>query len=396
MDDQLKGAAAAALATICILIPAAAFAQTADMTADEAALLRAKQVPGYGGMYYDADGIAHVYLTDMSQSTALMQSATEEIKFERGRFAFNELHTYRNRMTEVMSDPNTVYLDIDERTNRVTVGVSKEAGLRRKSVDLARHFNVPPEAVVVKEVDPIYQLVGLRDRIRPSPGGMQINYPGFVCSLGFIVRQGNTNGFVTNSHCTSTQGGVENTPYWQPAQSGSNALGTEIRDPNYQFGAAGCPAGRRCRASDSALVRFSNNNAGLGQFARIARPVCANCGNLTVGNNGNRRFRITSEGSIPVGARVHKVGRTTGWTNGTHTNSCVTINVSGTNLTLTCQDLVSAGVGGGDSGSPAFQRIGGNRVRLGGVLWGGNGAGTQFVYSPLNRVRSELGNFSVR
>ena len=160
------------------------------------------------------------------------------------------------------------------------------------------------------------------------------------------MRQGSTNGFVTNSHCTSTQGGVENTPYWQPSESGSNEFGTEIRDPNYEFGTSDCPAGRRCRASDSALVQLSGNNAGLGQFARIARPVCANCGNLTIGNGGDRRFRITSEGTVPVGSRVHKVGRTTGWTNGTHTNSCVTVNVSGTDLTLTCQDLVSAGVGG--------------------------------------------------
>ena len=101
-------------------------------------------------------------------------------------------------------------------------------------------------------------------------------------------------------------------------------------------------------------------------------------------------------GSVPVGTRVHKVGRTTGWTSGTHTNTCVTVNVSGTNLTLICQDLVSAGVAGGDSGSPAFQRVGGNRVKLAGVLWGGNGAGTQFVYSPISQVQGELGSLTVR
>jgi len=30
-------------------------------------------------------------------------------------------------------------------------------------------------------------------------------------------------------------------------------------------------------------------------------------------------------------------------------------------------------------------------VKLAGVLWGGNGAGTQFVYSPFGNVVSELG-----
>jgi hypothetical protein len=52
---------------------------------------------------------------------------------------------------------------------------------------------------------------------------------------------------------------------------------------------------------------------------------------------------------------------------------------------------VSAGVGGGDSGSDVFGLTGGNTVRLLGILWGGNGAGTQFVYSPIGNVEQELG-----
>ncbi len=402
MGDRRGVFKSAALAAVGILAPGLALAQTDALNADQAALQYSKQVPGFGGMFYDSDGVAHVYLTDMKQRATVMQqratimrNATEQVKFLPARFSFDQLHSVRDRMMDVMSDPNVVYLDIDEQTNRVTVGVSKDARFSRKSVDMARHFNVPNDAVVVKQVEPIYQLVSLRDRRRPAPAGMQINFPGFVCTLGFVVRQGGTNGFVTNSHCTSTQGGVESTPYWQPDQAGG-FFGTEIRDPNYQFGTSGCPAGLRCRRTYSALVRFIGNNGGLCQFGRIARPVCSNCGrNLTIGNNGNSRFRITAEGPAPVGATVHKVGRTTGWTNGTHTNTCVTVNVTGTNITLPCQDFVSAGVDQGDSGSPVFQRLGGgDAVRLTGVLWGGSGS--SFVYSPLSQVRAELGNFSVR
>ena len=129
MVERLKGVVTATLGTICILIPTLAEAQIDGMNADEAALLYAKQVPGYGGTYYDSDGVAHVYVTDMSQSgpAALMLNTAEEIKFELGKFSFVELHAYRGRMADVMSDPNTVYLDIDERSNRVTVGVSKES-----------------------------------------------------------------------------------------------------------------------------------------------------------------------------------------------------------------------------------------------------------------------------
>jgi hypothetical protein len=51
---------------------------------------------------------------------------------------------------------------------------------------------------------------------------------------------------------------------------------------------------------------------------------------------------------------------------------------------------VSAGVGGGDSGSPVF--MGTNNVTLVGILWGGNSSGTQFVFSPIANIEQELGS----
>ena len=43
----------------------------------------------------------------------------------------------------------------------------------------------------------------------------------------------------------------------------------------------------------------------------------------------------------------------------------------------------------GDSGSPVFQIISENSVRLVGILWGGSGS-RNFVFSPLNQVEQEL------
>ena len=101
-------------------------------------------------------------------------------------------------------------------------------------------------------------------------------------------------------------------------------------------------------------------------------------------------FRITAEGSAVVGNVVNKVGRTTGWSQGSVTNTCVNTNVSGTNITQICQNFVSATVGSGDSGSPVFQIISGNDVRLVGILWGGSGS-QSLVFSPLSQVEQELG-----
>ena len=106
----------------------------------------------------------------------------------------------------------------------------------------------------------------------------------------------------------------------------------------------------------------------------------------------NGSFTITSDdenNSTPVGATVNKVGRTTGWTAGTMTNKCVNTGVQGSRIVQLCQNFVTAGVAGGDSGSDVFLITSGTNVRLLGVLWGGGGG--QFVFSPLQNVIQELG-----
>jgi hypothetical protein len=63
-----------------------------------------------------------------------------------------------------------------------------------------------------------------------------------------------------------------------------------------------------------------------------------------------------------------------------------------------CQTFVSRLSGetdpivlGGDSGSGVFRITSGNNVQLTGILWGGDGVGNVFVFSPLKQVRDELG-----
>ena len=94
-----------------------------------------------------------------------------------------------------------------------------------------------------------------------------------------------------------------------------------------------------------------------------------------------------------TGTTVNKVGRTTGWTQGNVNQSCVNVNVSGTNITQLCQTIVQHSsatlVGGGDSGSGVF--TGTTNVTLVGILWGGSSDGKLFVFSPLKNIRDELG-----
>ena len=228
---------------------------------------------------------------------------------------------------------------------------------------------------------------------RPVRAGVQINFPGFLCSVGFNATSGTQKSFITASHCTNTQGGVENTPYWQPLQSAApTQIATEVADPVYAKGLPGCPRGnRKCRFSDASRAAYiDGTNQALGLIAQTSGP---NNGSLTITGS----FSITDDdcgttgGCLAVGTTVNKVGRTTGWTSGAITNTCVNTGVSGTRIVQLCQTFVSAGVGGGDSGSDVFQITGGSNVKLAGVLWGGNGSGTQFVFSPLGNVTRELG-----
>jgi len=78
----------------------------------------------------------------------------------------------------------------------------------------------------------------------------------------------------------------------------------------------------------------------LGGIAQTSGP---NNGSLIITGT----FTIVGEGGEIVGDVANKVGRTTGWTQGIITNTCVNTGVSGSNIVQLCQNFVSAGVGAG-------------------------------------------------
>lgn len=354
----------------------------------------AQIVPSFGGFYLDDEGVPTVYLTDVRQRPAAEAAlaayagargfAASQIRVVRGDYTYKELKRHFQQLSpEALALDGAVFADLDEATNRVFVGVENaQAAAEVRAV--AARLGLPSKAVVVKEVEPIYNMATLRDRVRPVVGGLQINFPGFLCSLGFNAVDGIENSFVTASHCTTTQGGVENTQYWQPLSSVAESfIGTEVEDPLYLTGGV-CPNGRRCRFSDAARVSYDGGvTFMLGSIAQTTKPR----GSITIAGS----FTITAEsGTSPlVGERVSKVGRTTGFSRGRVTNTCVTVNVFGSDVTQLCQAIVNASVGGGDSGSPVFS--GGSNVTLYGILWGGNFSGSSFVYSPLTNIQQELG-----
>jgi len=352
-----------------------------------------RTVRGFGGFYLDR-GTAVVYLKDAAERSNAERAlapflraqglAASQLLVLPAKYDWAQLERWFTQASAgVLAVPGGVFVDADEASNRVLIGVERGAGARIRGV-VAR-LGIPEAAVVVEETEPIRLAATLRNRVRPIVGGLQINFPGFLCTLGFNAVRSGQNSFITNSHCTKTQGGTEGTPYWQPTQTVDPVqIGTEVSDPIYLKNTNGCPPGRRCRFSDASRAAYASGiSFGLGKIARTTGP---NNNSITI----NGSFSITGEGSASVGQTVNKVGRTTGWTRGAVTRTCVNTGVSGSNIVQLCQTFVSAGVGAGDSGSPVFAITSGDNVTLVGILWGGSGS-TLYVYSPIANIEQELG-----
>jgi hypothetical protein len=294
---------------------------------------------------------------------------------------------------EIMALPHTVFAARDEAANVLVFGVENANAAFAVATALSRR-GVPASAYRVEITEPIHFAIdNLRSRHRPTVGGLQIHWSNYVCTLGFNVLHSAGRSFITNSHCTEQQGTTGNTAYFQPSSSvDSSPIAYEADDPSYFKGGV-CSRGKNCRYSDASRALYqSGASSTVGSIAKTSGP---NNGSLAVTGTFEISAQENSTTRFDVGATVNKVGRTTGWGQGQVTNSCTTVNVSGSNIQLLCQTLVqrsgSVIVQGGDSGSPVFTITSGDKVKLVGILWGGNSSGDLFVFSPLKNIQDELG-----
>ena len=421
----LKRCLAAFAVTLCAAAawgaPARIAAPAPD--ADDALIALGKGVPGFGGMFRDAEGATHVYMLDPTTRGAAVDKALGELArpsdetagapaiLHRADFTFERLVAWKRALGPVLSIPGVLSLDADEAHNRVTIGVARDlATADRERLELALDAGeVPRGAVRLEEGEPFAALplvvdkravpsAGIQDKVRPVPGGVQVAFgctttTCFICTNGFTAQLGKTLGFVINSHCTGERGTVDFMRYSQSLPSGGS-VATEIADPPL----FACDVGRRCRFSDAAFVKFDKKS--FGSLAHIARPDGNDpeLGSLVM-TPGTARFVVGGAGPSPLtGDVVHKIGRTTGWTYGEVVATCVQVNVGDTDLTYGCQTAVAAGAAGGDSGSPVFTWNGGNTALLQGILWGGGVLGAQnvFVFSSLGQIQQELGTLKIK
>ncbi|MBI4518097.1 MAG: hypothetical protein HY699_20020 [Deltaproteobacteria bacterium] len=401
-------------------------------------------MPEFGGMFLSENQQAlEVYLTDTSAETvAAARTAIIDvfgaavirqggIRPLHGEYGFLQLREWYTTMAgPVLGIPGVAATDIDEAVNRLQIALETpevEAAVLEQIAALA----IPRNAVVTVVTGPTQPLVHtLRDTYSPRQGGYVITrllQPSGIasCTLGANALSLNAPGFVTNSHCTASFWGLDGTNFYQacgfyPAQ----LIGLETLDPPGFTGldsqhSITCPAGFRCRYSDSAFAKYNSGiqwDAGLlarttglttwdGSTAPSGCPPSTTPGIILTADH-SATFRITAPPSQPYlhGLKLNKVGITTGWTSGSIEGTCADYTDANKNVRL-CQYTVGNQTDSdplndnwriatfGDSGSPVF-RIHDSQcgyAELYGVLWGGNtfnnsfGA-KKFVFSPIGGV----------
>ncbi|HEY0554671.1 MAG TPA: hypothetical protein VGG20_10410 [Thermoanaerobaculia bacterium] len=391
---------------------------------DDEMLQMARALPGFGGLFYDAEGYPNVYLRDPAAPAALstLKSLGSEVRVRQGDYDFAQLVEWKRALRPaLLGQPGVVFLDADEASNRIVVGLDASDTARAKSLvtdglDKALAAQgVPAAAVVYRDAPAFHDLAGvqtgekrgaptvtIQSAIRPAPGGVQMIFLqlpyAFFCTSSFNAYLGGAYGFVTNSHCTDNRGQVDGTQYTQGSDPFGAVVATEIADPAY-FTGTPCPAGNKCRYSDSSFAQYNGNSTKLGGFRFLAHPSARGPfeGSITLRPAGSR-FTIAGTGTAAQGQIVNKIGVTTGWTYGQVVATCADVNITGTTYTLLCQNIVTAGADHGDSGSPVFAWTKGNSVTLLGILWGGGTSNGQivFAYSPFASVQDELGTLRVR
>ncbi|GAB4190121.1 MAG: hypothetical protein Tsb002_17850 [Wenzhouxiangellaceae bacterium] len=364
---------------------------------DQLLLQMAEKVPGFGGYYYDEAGVLTFNLKDGGsrasfdalEALPLVQEAQGDYRVETARYDVFELNRFYEALPEsIWKVDGLVLTDLDEKANRVVIAVADLKSELTVLDQLASSRTVGLlDAVNIEYAEPIRQEISLRDNaFTHARGGLQIGYPGFVCTFGFVAYRAGVLGMVTNSHCDvdgRAGGGNNGTGYGQPFSTPHFAV--ESVDPN-TFSGGACPSGRVCRHSDSLFARHISGAKPL-LFGKIAKTNSVNTGSLTYATD----FTITGKNAtVSVGQVVNKVGRTTGWSSGGITRTCANLNVAGSSITLLCQNQASYNSAGGDSGSPVFRITSGNNVTLVGIHWGSGAS-----YSPIHKVEGELGILTV-
>jgi hypothetical protein len=371
----------------------------------------AKVVPSSAGFVYDPAGNIVAFVRDSADMQriasvlwALVASKRINLRADHKHnpgvivknadYTFEQLAAWRDTIGNYVDNTagiGVVSLDLNEATNRITLGVLVSAnqqqllgafaalGVDRKAVDfeIARGFDnlsrpTAARSTIARPNTAAPFLTTINSSVSQLVGGLDIgidnpNEQGGrgECTLSFAAQEeqggGTTTGFITASHCTQNLFAFDGNAFYQ------NSLGTYIGNEKDD------PQGYRCgiyicNVADAAFVRTNAGvGVGVGLIAKQVSGMQYDPSNLWV-------VTEVEHNDLYVGEQVSWVGRTSGFQVATIQNTCVDFWHSGLSFSqykTTCEEETNANAQGGDSGGTVYLPLGtGNEVEALGLISG--------------------------
>jgi hypothetical protein len=331
------------------------------------------------------------------------------VRKHRADYTFYQLATWRDSIFDnlLTSNRDITGLDMDERANRVSVGV-RPAAIATVQATLSQMLNrwgADSRAVVIVPQNQIpaaaaaprvttrslgdNSILGSADTLVGGVYQSVGNPVTSVSTLGLIVDYG-TQGrsLLTCSHCSRVPFSLDSDTITQTARGtagGWRSVSVETNDP----GTFGCGAFNQsqCRKSDASMHRvLSGIYSHRGLIAR------------TTNNSGSKAwdtskpyFIVNGTATIYSGMSIQKIGETTGWRSGSVTNTCYDVALTGGPI-IKCEVQTNGTSEQGDSGGPVFWWDGASSE----VLFAGlNSAGTTSAgfphyFTPMAQITQDL------
>lgn len=382
------------------------------------------RIPEFAGYFLEGDALVGL-VTDLGRDAAV-GAALQPVRNRQGiadqvarvdirlaQYSYSQLSDWRDRLVdEVFQLDDVSLLDLDEKQNRVVIGLDDGSG-RAAVRETLTELGIPPAAIIIEVTGRTVPDVGvttplvepaafrrghtLRNFRRPLEGGLQVQFAGQgVCTLGVLARRGFPlrTVLITASHCSpSTMHPDNGAIYQHVATGGGQWVGNEVHDPNHFY----CRLFTHgCRYSDATMTAVTGFTAwNMGYIARTTNRVTGwgNNGSVVISTSNPRMEIVASVDYTASGQRVEKIGRSSGWTYGEVDRTCFRSRGTDGRVRI-CSFDARYYSRGGDSGAPVFSWGGGNTVTLHGIHWGSNRTRQRAVYSPLGGLRLDLGTFT--
>ena len=385
----------------------------------------AARAPSFAGAYLDSTSALVVLVTNAADAVASTSAAKAEVmsqldidpaalpesaEFARSqtlrsstklvRYTFLELVNWRSAVApQLMSDDAVLSIDVDEKANRLAVGVSDASAGKRISTLLASAHVLDNAFLVFATKATVPSAYDVDGRNRPLTGGYYLGPSG--CTLTGTALRGSDHVLLAASHCTAAAFSLDYGSVWQGTQTPT--FGIEQIDPNpYGCGTLFNP--KRCRRADIAAynVNYIPSDPGdtlswyPGLIAKTTYPtsgVYQSAGSKVI-DTSNPYWTVTAtSNSVLVGQTLHKVGNVTGWTFGDVTATCVDKKQAITNVWIVCSDVAGMFCADGDSGSPVFIAGWNLTAIFVGVVWGKD-PGSAVAISNFGQMKQDLGTIT--